>query len=115
MVHLLFSGIPTINTEAIARQPWVIGRIANAASSLTFQNGLQTATATRNGVGDYSLRWPTTGLATSYAQFTRAAFKNAPRHDDYLNLNATGCSVFITDTNGASADTDFNIRVDVFS
>ena len=83
---------------------------------MTFQNGLQTtATATRNGVGDYTLTWPTTGLGTSYVQLTCAAFKNAPRHINYLGLTATGCNVYLTDTSGVSIDSDFNIRVDVFS
>ena len=82
---------------------------------MSFQNGLQTATATRNGVGDYTLTWPTTGLGTSYVQLTCAAFKNSPRHINYLGLTATGCNVYLTDTSGVSIDSDFNIRVDVFS
>ena len=82
---------------------------------MSFQNGLLTATATRNGVGDYNLAWPTTGLGTSYVQLTCAAPKNAPRHVNYINLTTTGCSVHITDTSGVSIDSDFNVRVDVFS
>ena len=111
-----FSGIPTINTLAIARQPWVIARVNAGASSISFQNGLYTsATALRNNVGDYTLSWPNTGVGTSYVQLTCAASKNVPRHVNYLNLTATGCNVYITDTTGASVDSDFNIRVDVFS
>ena len=111
-----FTGTPTIGANAIATRPWVIGRVNAGASSLTFQNGLQTATATRNaGAGDYTITWPNTGLGTSYVQLTCAAPKNAPRHVNYINLTATGCNVYITDTTGASVDSDFNIRVDVFS
>ena len=110
-----FSGTPTITNNAIAIRPWVIGRVNAGASSITFQNGLQTATAARNGVGDYKLTWPNTGVGTSYIQLTCAALKNFPRHVNYLNLTATGCNVYITDTTGASNDSDFNLRVDVFS
>jgi hypothetical protein len=111
-----FTGTPTINAYAIATRPWVMGRINAGASSFTFQNGLQTATATRNsGFGDYTITWPNTGVSTSYVQLTCAAPKNAPRHINYLNLTATGCNVYVTDTTGASVDSDINIRVDVFS
>jgi hypothetical protein len=79
---------------------------------MTFQNGLQTATATRNNIGNYTLSWPTTGAATSYVQLTCAAPLNNPRFVNYISLTATGMSVYVTNATGGSADTDFNIRVD---
>ena len=79
---------------------------------MTFQDGLQTATATRNNIGNYTLSWPTTGAATSYVQLTCAAFNNAPRFVNYLNLTATGMNVFIMNYTGGNVDSDFNIRVD---
>jgi hypothetical protein len=90
----------------------VLGRVNAGASSMTFQNGLQTATATRSGTGSYAINWPTTGAATSYVQLTCAAFNNNPRFVNYLNLTATGMNVFITNATGGSADSDFNVRVD---
>jgi hypothetical protein len=79
---------------------------------LTFQNGLQTATATRNGVGNYTLSWPTTGAATSYVQLTCAAPNNGPRFVNYLNLTATSMNVFVMNSTGGNVDSDFNVRVD---
>ena len=90
----------------------MLGRVNAGASSVTHQNGLQIATATRNGVGNYTLNWPSTGGATSYVQLTCAAFNNAPRIVNYLRLGLTGMSVFIINDSGANVDGDFNVRVD---
>jgi hypothetical protein len=79
---------------------------------MTQQNGMRTATATRNGVGTYALNWPSTGALTSYVQLTCAAFNDNPRFVNYLNLGLTGCNVFITTATGTNSDVDFNIRVD---
>jgi hypothetical protein len=79
---------------------------------MTFQNGLQTATATRVNTGQYTLSWPTTGAATSYVQLTCAAPLNAPRFVNYINLTQTGMSVYVVNQTGGSVDSDFNVRVD---
>jgi hypothetical protein len=79
---------------------------------MSFQNGIHTGTAVRNGVGNYTLGWPSTGAATSYVQLTCAAFNNNPRFVNYLGLTPTGVSVFVMNYTGGNADTDFNVRVD---
>ena len=91
---------------------WVLGRVNAGASSMSSQNGLQTATATRNGVGNYTLNWPTTGAATSYVQLTCAGPLNNPRFVNYISLGQTGMNVYLTSSTGGSVDTDFNVRVD---
>ena len=91
----------------------MLGRVNAGAPSLTFQNGQVTATAVRNGVGSYTLSWPSTGAATAYVQLTCSAFGGGPKFANYLNLTATGMNVFIySGTGGAAADADFNVRVD---
>ena len=99
--------------------PWVLARINSAATSITFQNGAQTAVAAQvvvggvTQVGQYQLTWPTTGLATSYIQLTAAALIGQQRFVQYLNLTATGCIIHIYDRNGTPQWSDVNIRVDV--
>ena len=66
----------------------------------------------RNGVGNYTLSWPSTGAATSYVQLTCAASNNNPRFVNYLSLGLTGMSVFIVNGTGGNVDSDFNVRVD---
>ena len=79
---------------------------------MSHQSGIHTGTAARIGIGNYTLSWPTTGVATSYVQLTCAAANNNPRFVNYLSLTATGMSVFITNMTGGSVDSDFNVRVD---
>ena len=90
----------------------MLGRVSAGATSMTFQDGRVSATAVRNGVGSYTLSWPSTGAATAYVQLTCSAFGGGPKFANYLNLTATGMSVFVYSGTGGAADADFNVRVD---
>ena len=73
---------------------WVLGRVNAGAPSLTFQNGQVTATAVRNGVGNYSLSWPSTGAATAYVQLTCSAFGGGPKFANYVMFRV--CPVLLS-------------------
>ena len=90
----------------------MLGRVNAGATSLTFQNGLVTATAVRNGVGSYMLSWPTTSAATAYVQLGCSAFGGGPKFANYVSLTATGMNVFVYSGTGGASDADFNVRVD---
>ena len=91
---------------------WALGRVNAGASSLTFQNGLVTATAVRNGVGSYSLSWPATGTAMAYVQLTCSAFGGGPKFANHASLTATGMNVLVYSGTGGASEADFNVRVD---